>query len=205
MTNAADSSAWRANSPADNSLPCSFDTVTPAASRSDEPPLGNPAPAPVLTAVWCCSVGTTWVLELRELDRDARLGPIVDWISSGVPVTEPKPDALTKDLLTTRGLHFFLDPSTDPHIGTRHRIGYACADAELITLAHLVRDHPAKTEPHPVLLAASWIAAGFSANTAVRWIHAGCLPPNNPAAAATPEPKATRSVREAEHRVTGKR
>jgi anti-sigma B factor antagonist len=135
------------------------------------------APAPVLTAMWCCSVGTTWTLELRALDRDTKLGEIVDWISSGVPVTQPKPDALACELLTTRGLRLFHDPSTGTCTDTRHRIGYVCADAEVITLADLVRDVAAEAPCHPVMLAASWIAAGFSADAAAGWIRAGCLFP----------------------------
>jgi hypothetical protein len=35
-------------------------------------------PAPALAAVWCCSVGATWTVELHEFDRGAALGPIVD-------------------------------------------------------------------------------------------------------------------------------
>jgi hypothetical protein len=131
------------------------------------------APVPVLAAVWCCSVGTIWTLELHELDHNMQLGPIVDWISSGVPVTQPTPDKLTHELLATRGLRLFFDPSPGPHTSSRHRIGYVCVDAELITLAHLVRDQAVKAELHPVMLAASWIAAGFSAETAAGWIRAG--------------------------------
>jgi hypothetical protein len=37
----------------------------------------------VLVAVWCRSVGTTWTLELHELDSGMTLGTLVDWISSG--------------------------------------------------------------------------------------------------------------------------
>ena len=41
------------------------------------------AAAGVLVAVWCRSVGTSWTLELRGLDRDTALGTVRDWISSG--------------------------------------------------------------------------------------------------------------------------
>lgn len=118
------------------------------------------ASAPVLAAAWCCSVGTTWTLELHELLQNMQLGPVVDWISSGIPVTQPRPDRLTCDLLATRGLWLFPDPSPDSRTNSRHRIGYVCADAELITLAELVRDQKVKTDLHPVLLAASWLADG---------------------------------------------
>lgn len=121
------------------------------------------ASALALAAAWCCSVGTTWTLELHELLQNMQLGPVVDWISSGVPVTQPRPDRLTCDLLATRRLWLFPDPSPDSRTNTRHRIGYVCADAELITLAELVRDQAVQTDLHPVLLAASWITAGFSA------------------------------------------
>lgn len=136
-------------------------------------------PAPVLAAVWCCSVGSTWTLELHEVHQNLQLGPIVDWISSGVPVTQPEPDTQTCDLLATRGLWLFADPSPHPRGKSRHRIGYVCADAELINLADLVRDQAVKTDLHPVLLAASWIAAGFSAQAATAWIQAGCHTPTN--------------------------
>lgn len=88
---------------------------------------GARATPPVLTVVWCCSVGTTWTLELRELDRDDAL---VDWISSGVPVSQPVPDALAGELLAERGLRLFR-ASGDPGTGSRHRIGYVYAEAEL--------------------------------------------------------------------------
>jgi anti-sigma B factor antagonist len=151
--------------------------VTALADCSESTTSDNPAPAPILTAFWCCSVGVTWTLELRELGRDTELGPIADWISSGVPVTRPRPDALTDELLAAYGLRFFPDPSTDSYIGTRCRTGYVCADAEVIRLAHLVRDPAAEAKLHPVVLAASWIVAGFSADTAAGWIRAGCLLP----------------------------
>jgi anti-anti-sigma factor len=134
-------------------------------------------PAPVLAAVWCCSVGSTWTLELHEVHQNMQLGPIVDWISSGVPLTQPKPDTQTYDLLATHGLWLFADPSPHPHGNSRHRIGYVCADPELINLADLVRDQAVKTDLHPVQLAASWTAAGFSAQAATAWIRAGCYTP----------------------------
>ena len=42
----------------------------------------------VLVAVWCRSVGTTWILELHVLDPGMTLGKLVDWISSGVPTSQ---------------------------------------------------------------------------------------------------------------------
>jgi hypothetical protein len=52
-----------------------------------------------------------------------------------------------------------------------------CTNAELIKLAHLVRDDATKAEMHPVALATQWIAAGFSANAAAGWIRQGVHSP----------------------------
>ena len=91
-------------------------------------------PALVLAAVWCCSVGATWTVELHDVDHGAALGPIVDWISSGVPISEPEPTvALARELLTERGFQLFPDSSAGPWRPHRHGIGYACHDADLIT------------------------------------------------------------------------
>ena len=83
----------------------------------------------------------------------------IDWIPSGVPISQPQPHVLSRELLAERGLHLFEDSSVDPCTRNRHRIGYACANAELIKLAHLVRDHATKAGIHPVTLATQWIAA----------------------------------------------
>ena len=150
------------------------------AALADQPTVTSTdpvTPAPELAAVWCFSVGITWTLELHELHQDMQPGPLVDRISSGVPVTQPKPDILTRDLLATRQLWLFPDPSPASHPNTRHRIGYVCANFELITLAHLVRDKAADTPLHPMLVASLWIATGFSTQTAAGWIQAGCLIP----------------------------
>ncbi|MGH3549223.1 MAG: hypothetical protein ACRDQU_14155 [Pseudonocardiaceae bacterium] len=89
-------------------------------------PLGDAA-AGVLAAVWCRSVGSVWTLELRELDRDTPLGTIRDWISSGVPISQPRPsEELARALLAEHGLQLVRDPSTDLGTHTRHGIGY-CA------------------------------------------------------------------------------
>ncbi len=127
---------------------------------------------PVLAAVWCRSVGASWTLELHELD-----GGIVEWISSGVPISQPEPDALARGLLAERGLHLFCDSSAGPCTRSRHGIGYACPNPELIKLAHVVRADGAESGMHPVALAARWVAAGFSAGTAARWIRQGVHSP----------------------------
>ena len=85
----------------------------------------------MLAAVWCCSVGTTWTLELRKPDRDTALGTIVDWISSGVPVSQPAPDALARELLAARGLRLISESSAARCTRSRHHIGYVCVDPEL--------------------------------------------------------------------------
>jgi anti-sigma B factor antagonist len=134
--------------------------------------------APVLAAVWCCSVGTAWTLELHQLRRDTSPPTLVDWISSGVPISQPRPpESVARELLTQRGLHLFGDSSAGPYTGSRRGIGYVARNAELITLAHLVRDIVTETGLHPVILAAQWVVAGFSADAAARWIRQGVHSP----------------------------
>ncbi|MBA2470982.1 MAG: hypothetical protein DLM61_17665 [Pseudonocardiales bacterium] len=136
------------------------------------------AAAGVLAAVWCRSVGTSWTLELHEVDGGPARGTVVDWISSGIPISQPEPDvALTPELLGARGMYLFGDPSAGPDTHTRRGIGYACTNAELITLAHLVADAAAEAGVHPVLLAAQWVAAGFSTDDAAGWIRQGVQSP----------------------------
>jgi hypothetical protein len=88
-------------------------------------------PAHALAAVWCRSVGTSWTLELHELDGGRATGTIVDWINSGVPISQPEPDSLSCELLAEHGMQLFRDSSTDPGTHTRRRIGYVCGYAEL--------------------------------------------------------------------------
>lgn len=123
---------------------------------------GGATGAPVLVAAWCCSVGATWTVELHELGPDTTLGTIVDWISSGVPTSQPEPDeAFVRALLADRGLRLYRDSAAGPCTPSRHGIGYVCGDTEVIALAHRVRDVAAAAGVHPVLLAAQWIAAGW--------------------------------------------
>jgi hypothetical protein len=69
----------------------------------------------VLIAVWCRSVGTTWTLELHERASGMTLGMLVDWISSGVPTSQPQPDyASAHQLLSNRGLHLYPDSAAGP-------------------------------------------------------------------------------------------
>ena len=136
------------------------------------------ATTPVLAVVWCRSVGTSWTLELHQLRRGTPHTTLMGWTSSGVPITQPEPpDALARTLLADRGLWLFRDSFAGPCTGTRRGVGYAAGDAELIALAHLVADHATETGLHPVFLAAQWVAAGFSAEAAARWISQGVHSP----------------------------
>ncbi|MGH3887724.1 MAG: hypothetical protein ACRDSZ_14350 [Pseudonocardiaceae bacterium] len=142
------------------------------------PPLdGVAAAAPVLVAVWCRSVGTSWTLELHELGLGMAPGKTIGWISSGVPISCPEPETLARELLAEHGLQLFRDPSAGPNSRSRHGIGYVCRDAELIKLMHAVRDDAAEIGVHPVMLAAQWVAAGFSADTAAGWVRVGVRSP----------------------------
>jgi hypothetical protein len=106
----------------------------------------------------------------------ARPGTVVDWVNSGVPISQPEPDALARGLLAERGLQLFRNSSVGPCTYSRHGIGYACTSAELIKLTQLVRD-AVEIGTDPVVLAAQWAAAGFSADTAASWIRAGIQSP----------------------------
>jgi hypothetical protein len=140
-------------------------------------PTSNDAAAPVMAAVWCRSVGTSWTLELHELDGGTALGTILDWISSGVPIAQPEPDTLARELVAERGLRLFRNSSASPCTDSRHGIGYVCGNAELVKLAHVVLDDAAETGVHPVVLASQWVAAGFSADAAAGWIREGVRSP----------------------------
>jgi anti-sigma B factor antagonist len=159
-----------------STYPTLLHAVIDLADRPDATPPDPGTPVPVLIALWCCSVGATWTLELRRFNCDTGLGTLMGWISSGVPVTQPAPDALAPQLLGARGLWLFRDGLPEPAIGSRYRVGYVSADAALIRLAHLLRDDAAQAGVHPVILAA-WNTAGFSTATATGWIRAGCLLP----------------------------
>lgn len=148
--------------------------------------------APVLAVVWCRSVGSFWTLELHQLHRGTPHTTLVDWINSGVPITQPQPgDALARELLAQRRLWLFCDSSAGPRTSTRQGIGYVAGDADLIALARLVANESTQTGAHPVMLAAQWVAAGFSAEAAGRWIRQGihCPPPPQH----TPAPQSTKS------------
>ena len=132
------------------------------------------ATAPVLAAVWCRSVGTSWTLELHELDGGTTPGKIIAWISSHANRATGA-QALAKEILAERGLQLFPDSSAGPSTHSRQGIGYVCTDAESIKLAYRVWDDTAATRRHLVMLAARWIAAGFSADAAARRRHMGSI------------------------------
>jgi hypothetical protein len=120
------------------------------------------AVTPVLAAVWCRSVGTTWTVELHQLDRGTALGTTVDWISSGVPTSQRQPhEDMARELLAGRGLHLYPDSTAGPCTHSRYSIGYVCADAQVIALAYRLHEVAATAGIHPVTLAAQRIAAEF--------------------------------------------
>lgn len=78
-----------------------------------------------LVALWCSSVGSTWTVELREFHAGTRGGRLVAWISSGVPISHPKPaEAEVRDLLADHGLYLHPDSTACPGSPSRHCIGY---------------------------------------------------------------------------------
>ena len=81
-------------------------TITAPPSTVQGPTWGDvTAAAPVLTAaMWCSSVGTTWTLELHTRARRTAYGTLVDWISSGIPITQPVPaNRLARQLRVVAG------------------------------------------------------------------------------------------------------
>ncbi|MDQ3906311.1 MAG: STAS domain-containing protein [Actinomycetota bacterium] len=133
-------------------------------------------PPPMFTAFWRRLMSSVWILELCECDAGTGQGAIVDWINSGTPATQPPPET-AQELLAARGLWLFPDTVTGSATRGRHRIGYVCADAEVVVMAHVIRDDAALVGLHPMMLA-TWITAGYSLTTATGWIRAGCLFPH---------------------------
>lgn len=123
-------------------------TVTGGKDAGPAPSDTGVAAARVLAAVWCRSVGSAWTLELHRLDSGAAPGTVVDWINSGVPISQPAPDTMTRELLAQRGLHLLGDPAAGPGTRSRRCIGYVCRDAERIPRARFA-GHDAIEAPHP--------------------------------------------------------
>ena len=139
-------------------------------------PTGVAQPATVLTASWCCSVGSTWALLLCEHDFPLRAAPN-EWISSGVPITEPAPDSLADELLAQHGYRLFNDPDTSQRARSVRRLGFVSRDAELISLAEMIRAQPLGHLEHPLALASRWTVAGFTPSAAMNWVTSGILCP----------------------------
>jgi len=93
------------------------------------PTSGNLTVPRVLAAVWC-SAAPTWILELREVHPEDKFGALVDSISSGVPVSQPSPDALVRELVAARGLWLFCESPKGLRAGHRHHFGYVSADTD---------------------------------------------------------------------------
>jgi hypothetical protein len=130
--------------------------------------LEGPAPSTdVFVASWCCSVGTTWTVELRSVDRAAQGRP-AEWICSGVPTQQPAPERQTADLLRERGLLLFpvdpvdpLDPAeSPPRIRSRRLIGYVTRNPEVMRLAKMLADGSYAERDHPMVVAARWVRRG---------------------------------------------
>ncbi|MGH4001822.1 MAG: hypothetical protein ACRDTJ_30665, partial [Pseudonocardiaceae bacterium] len=136
-----------------------------SASTTDEAVVrASPTLVPVLAAVWCSSVGATWTVEIHQLDRGTALGTTVDWISSGMPTSQRQPsEDMACELLAGRGLALYPDSTAGPCTHSRYSIGYVCADAQVIALAHRLREVAAMAEIHPVTMAVQRIAAGLFA------------------------------------------
>lgn len=117
-----------------NPLPVSAQQIADHADHSEITAPGNVTSGQLLVAVWSSSVGSTWTLRLRELDGNTRLGRATDWISSGVPISEPEPTALAGQLLAARGLRLCRE-CTGYGTHSRHCVGYVFPDTELVTPA----------------------------------------------------------------------
>jgi hypothetical protein len=113
-------------------------------------------------------------VELWPAD-DAALGRPVEWICSGVPTEQPTPERQTVDLLSERGLLLFpvnpVNPAdSPPRSRSRRLIGYVTRNREVMRLAMMLRDVTDAGPDHPMVVAARWIQAGYSVETAARWI-----------------------------------
>jgi hypothetical protein len=156
----------------------SLSAIRSVGSPSRKGPVKQATPdTDVFTASWCCSVGTTWTMELRSAD-DAALGRPVEWICSGVPTEQPAPERQTADLLGERGLLLFPvnpDDAADSPRRSRSRrlVGYVTRDTEVFRLASMLREEVDAGRDHPMVVAARWIKAGYSVDTAARWILGG--------------------------------
>ncbi len=145
---------------------------------ADRPVQENITSSCVFAASWCCSVGMSWTVELRPVEEGVLTGPAVEWICSGVPTQLPAPERQTVHLLGERGLLLYPGDSLEqvklaPRARSRRLIGYVTRDPEVIALALTLADALDEGPDHPMVIAARWIQAGYSADTAASWITAG--------------------------------
>jgi hypothetical protein len=91
-----------------------------------------------------------------------------------VPTQQPAPERQTADLLRDRDLLLFpVDPTeSTPRTRSRRLIGYVTRDPEVMRLALMLADTTDTDGDHPMILAAQWVQAGYSADAAARWITA---------------------------------
>lgn len=140
---------------------------------------GSTSESSVFTAFWCCSVGMTWTLELRPVDRANRavFGRPAEWIGSGVPTQQPAPEPT--DLLRAQDLLLFPAGPSDPTPRSRSRrlIGYVTRDPEVMRLALILAGALEPDSDHPMALASRWVQAGYSPGEAARWVNAGVIAP----------------------------
>lgn len=115
----------------------------------------------------------------------------VEWICSGVPTQQPVPERQTADLLRERDLLLFSVEQVEqvelsPRTRSRRLIGYVTRDPEVLRLALMLADvgtaAPNMGCDHPMVMAARWVQAGYTADAAVRWVTAGAAwdPPLSP-------------------------
>jgi len=99
-----------------------------------------------------------------------------------VPTEQPAPERQTADLLAERGLRLFPISPPNPMVSpprsrSRRPIGYVTRNPEVLRLAVMLHDVVDASRDHPMLVAARWIQAGYSADMAARWIIGGVIWP----------------------------
>lgn len=95
-----------------------------------------------------------------------------------MPTEQPTPERQTADLLAERDLLLFpVRPvnkvDSPPRSRSRQLIGYVTRNSEVIRLAMVLGEAGDAGRDHPMVVAARWIQAGYSADSAARWITGG--------------------------------